>query len=223
MPPIQVQTKEANYIVPAANLVQESERLMPATDNAVEISDLEQYYAHIKGQEIDPSEWGFFKLPRYNFAVRKPVNFILQQADDSSLGETIGDGIVVIGGPKDDEDNPAILLMASASATMVEPSKAIEIEDTTLVPGIVSSYTDLGVDGYRGYSGFKAWVKVEEGQDPKDTFFLPEISSHSGTPDGEMSRLQKSAPSLGALCSRQMNAVVSWLAEVPIENRVVSS
>ncbi|HEX5797062.1 MAG TPA: hypothetical protein VFX86_01580 [Candidatus Saccharimonadales bacterium] len=193
---------------------------MPGSDNAVEISDLDQYYAHIKDQEIDPSQWGFFKLPRYNFAVRKPVNFILRQADGSSLGEAIGESIVIMGGPSEDKDDSDILLMTSASATIVEPSQAIEIEGITLVPGIVSSYTDLGKNGYAGYSGFKAWVKVEEGKDPGDTFFLPEILSHSGTPDGEMSRLKKSVPSLGALCSRQLDAVADWLAEVPIENQV---
>lgn len=210
------------YVVPKASLTEESERLMPNEDWAIEISNLYEYYEYLNGQNVDPTQWGFFKTPRYNFAVRRPLDFILKQGGKTSLVDSMGEGlgVEIIGGEKDD-DEPEILLLNASEATMTEPSRAIELDGIVIVPGIVDSYTDMGLDGLRGHSGYKAWIQVEEDQEPEDTFFIPELSSHTATPtNGDLVKLKESAPDIGFLCARQLLAVASWLSEVPTENRI---
>jgi hypothetical protein len=219
----------AGHFIVSSHIAKQAQRLMP-NDGTYVVSDIRDFYDLSERLKNDPNSWGFFKQGGYNFAVCRPLNFILGQTVDVTVGALRDDEIE----PRPDHardselpakisnhDNNEAILIQSVQATMLEPARARKIGGKVLIPAILSSYTEM--DGVSGYSGYKTWVITPDRIDSENLFMIPDITPNTvGASNKEEHELAAEAPDLGPLCARQINAVADRLISVQASDKTES-
>jgi hypothetical protein len=224
----EVETPAGHFIV-SAPIAKQAERLMP-NDGTYIVPDIGAFYDLSEKLKNDPKHWACFTSGGYNFAVCRPLNFILGQTVDIAIGDIHDNEIAPIPDRTQDsklptrtsahEDDEAMLVQ-SVQATMLETARATKMGARILVPAILSSYTDM--DGMAQYSGYKTWAITPDGVDPENLFLIPGITSNTvRASNREEHELAAEVPDLGPLCARQINAVADRLISVEGSDRIES-